>query len=197
MQVTTSEFWDEKYISGNTKWDLGKSTPVFDHWIAKYKFPLKICVLGAGNGWDAINFSILGHDVTAVDFSNIAIENMKKYCNKNDIKMSILKMDIFKLNSKFKKYFDIVIEYTCFCAISPVLRRDYLQVVYDILSPEGKFAALLFPIDKTTTDGPPYAIEIDYIVPLISSYMNLVEINIPINSVPMRQDREIFVLYEK
>ena len=197
MRFTTAEFWDEKYISGDTKWDLGKSTPIFDNWINNYKLPLKICVLGAGNGWDAINFSVLGHDVTAVDFSKFAIENMKKYCNKNGIDMSILKMDIFNLNNKFKKYFDIVIEYTCFCAISPILRIDYLQVVYDILKPHGKFVALLFPIDKTVKDGPPYAIDIDYIIPLISSYMNLVEINIPINSVPRRKGREVFVLYEK
>ena len=73
------EYWEKSYQSGDIGWDLGGPTPIFDDWIQSQKDPLSICILGAGNGWDAINFAEKGHNVTAVDFAESAIKNMHKY----------------------------------------------------------------------------------------------------------------------
>ena len=76
--VFSPDYWEELYQSGEIGWDLGRITPVFESWIQSKSDPLSICILGAGNGWDALHFSKLGHIVTAVDFAKGAVKNMNK-----------------------------------------------------------------------------------------------------------------------
>ena len=82
------EYWEKSYQSGNMSWDLGKPTPIFDDWIQFQKDSLSICILGAGNGWDAINFAEKGHNVTAVDFAESAINNMHAYAQEKRVKIN-------------------------------------------------------------------------------------------------------------
>jgi hypothetical protein len=69
MKSSTSEYWEKAYQSGDMLWDLGGPTPVFNQWINSEKNTLSICILGAGNGWDALNIAGKGHHVTAVVFA--------------------------------------------------------------------------------------------------------------------------------
>ena len=71
-------------------------------------------------------------------------------------------MDIFELPKLFNQSFDIVLEYTCFCAIDPARRKDYIEMVNHILKPEGELVGLLFPIDKDPNDdGPPFGVDLN------------------------------------
>ena len=144
----SAEYWESSYQSGEMGWDLGGPTPIFDQWIKTCKEPLSICILGAGNGWDAFNFANRGHIVTAVDFAESAVKYMQMTSEQNDLKIDIRKMDIFDLDQIYTNHFDVVLEYTCFCAINPSRRRDYLKMVCNILKPNGEMVGLLFPIDK-------------------------------------------------
>ena len=156
------EYWEEFYVSGEMGWDLGGPTPVFKSWIESETSLLNICILGAGNGWDAIEFAKLGHRVTAVDFAKSAVKNMKILAHDNDVKIHIVHNDIFNIESKYFNTFDIVLEYTCFCAIDPTLRNDYIQLVHSLLQTRGRFVGLLFPTDKLPEEGgPPFAVNID------------------------------------
>ena len=50
-----------------------------------------------------------------------------------NLEIDIRHMDIFDLSNVFTNHFDVVLEYTCFCAIDPYRRRDYLQMVHHIV----------------------------------------------------------------
>ena len=100
-----SQYWEISYQSGEMGWDLGGYTPVFDDWINTYNKELSICVVGAGNGWDAINLATKGHNVTAVDFAESAIQNMRKLAELNKVEIHTLHMDIFDLQKKYKEEF--------------------------------------------------------------------------------------------
>ena len=190
------DYWERSYRSGEMGWDLGKSTPILNQWIETCKDPLTICVLGAGNGWDAVNFAKKGHLITAVDFAESAVKNMQAAARRSDLKMEILHMDIFELNLIYSNKFDVVIEYTCFCAIDPSRRREYLEMVRHILKPKGELVGLLFPIDKDPSDGgPPYAVELDPTIKLISEYLSLIIQEVPTMSIKAREGREIFVIF--
>jgi len=190
------DYWERSYRSGEMGWDLGKSTPILNQWIKTCKDPLTICVLGAGNGWDAVNFAKKGHLITAVDFAESAVKNMQAAARRSDLKMEILHMDIFELNLIYSNKFDVVIEYTCFCAIDPSRRREYLEMVRHILKPKGELVGLLFPIDKDPSDGgPPYAVELDPTIKLISEYLSLIIREVPTMSIKAREGREIFVIF--
>ena len=191
------EFWEKCYQSGDMGWDLGSPTPIFDHWIKSQAYPLSICVLGAGNGWDALNFAEKGHIITAVDFAESAIENMNVFMKKRGVHINIIHSDIFDLGKLFSHNFDIVLEYTCFCAIDPAKRMDYIRMTHEILKPYGKLVGLLFPIDKDLNDdGPPYGVDLDTTIDLFSQYFTLDTKEISNLSVKSRYGREIFVIFK-
>ena len=73
LNPSEPEYWDFAYLNNNIAWDIGKKNPVIDNWLKSLDKQYSICVLGAGNGWDAINCAKYGNDVTAIDFSEIAI----------------------------------------------------------------------------------------------------------------------------
>jgi hypothetical protein len=179
-------------------WDLGGPTPIFNQWIETHKVPLTICILGAGNGWDAVNFASRGHIVTAVDFAASAVNNIKSSAKQNELDIDIKHMDIFDLNKVFDNHFDVVLEYTCFCAIDPAKRRNYIEMVRHILKNKGELVGLLFPIDKDLSDGgPPFAVQLESTIELISDYLSLIKLKIPSLSVKPRVGREAFVIFRK
>ena len=192
------EFWERSYQSGEMGWDLGGPTPIFNQWIETCKVPLTICILGAGNGWDAVNFASRGHMVTAVDFAASAVKNMQTSAKQNELDIVIKHMDIFDLNKIYDNHFDVVLEYTCFCAIEPTKRRDYMEMVRHILKTKGELVGLLFPIDKDLSDdGPPFAVQLEPTIELISDYLSLIKQQIPSLSVKRRAGREVFVIFRK
>ena len=92
------EYWENAYKSGEIGWDIGAPTPIFTNWIKTQKEPMSICILGAGNGWDALHFAEKGHEVTAVDFAESAILNMNVSAAKKKLNLDILYEDIFNLD---------------------------------------------------------------------------------------------------
>lgn len=198
INSSTPEYWDEAYRLGNVTWDLGFPTPVFNNWINHQKVKLSICVVGAGNGWDAINFAKKGHNVTAVDFALSAISNMRSEATNSNVKLNILHSDIFDLNKIFQEKFDIVLEYTCYCAIDPSMRKDYISIVNTILKPRGKFVALLFPLDKEINEGgPPYGVSLSNTLNLFDKYFLVDKYEYPVDSIEARKGREIFITFNK
>ena len=192
------EYWEKSYQSGDMSWDLGGPTPIFNDWIQFKTDSLSICILGAGNGCDAINFAEKGHNVTAVDFAESAIDNMHTSAQNKGVQINLIHSDIFDLCKLFNHTFDIVLEYTCFCAIDPVRRMDYVRMTNKILKPDGKLVALLFPIDKDINDdGPPFAVDLDSTISLFSKYFILDTKETPSLSIERRNGREVFVIFKK
>ena len=192
------EYWEKSYQSGDMGWDLGGPTPIFNDWIQFQTDSLSICILGAGNGWDAINFAEKGHNVTAVDFAESAINNMHISARNKGVQINLIHSDIFDLSKLFNHTFDIVLEYTCFCAIDPVRRMDYVKMTNQILKTDGKLVALLFPIDKDIKDGgPPFAVNLDSTISLFLKYFILDTKEISSLSIERRNGREVFVIFKK
>jgi hypothetical protein len=109
-----------------------------------------------------------------------------------------MNIDIFNLPNYFTNFFDIVLEYTCFCAIDPNQRTNYVKVVKHILKSNGLFVGILFPLndDKSRT-GPPFHIDLDKTLTLFDSYMIKQECTKHQMSVRERIDREMFIIYKK
>ena len=195
---TMAEYWEQSYKSGDMAWDLGGPTPIFDDWIESQTDSLSVCILGAGNGWDAINFADKGHNVTAVDFAKSAIHNMHKSACERGLKLNLINSDIFDLNNLFSHSFDIVLEYTCYCAISPHRRLEYVKMVNKILKPNGKLVAILFPVDKDVNDhGPPFGVDLNSTITLFSKYFTLDTKEIHELSIDQRRGREVFIIFNK
>ena len=65
-------------------------------------------------------------------------------------KENLLHKDFFELQSSF----DLIVEQTMFCAISPSLRKKYAQKSSELLSKNGKLVGVFF--NRAFEGGPPF-----------------------------------------
>ncbi len=65
--------------------------------------------------------------------------------------------DVFTLGRDYAGTFDGVWEYTCFCAIDPERREEYVSVLHTILRPGGLLLACFFPL-REGGGGPPFPV---------------------------------------
>tara|TARA_Y100001936_G_scaffold253783_1_gene320966 strand:- start:7374 stop:7979 length:606 start_codon:yes stop_codon:yes gene_type:complete len=174
--VSKSQFWDDCYVSNNIGWDLGDITPVFKDWAQNIPKKSKILVPGAGNGYDPLYFSSLGHEVLAVDFSKQAIKRIEKEAKKYNLSIKALKCDFFDLESKLYNNFDYIVEYTFFCAIDPINRLKYIDHIYNLLKRSGYLVGLFLPLNKSKDEGgPPFSVSEDEIINNFSNKFKLVK----------------------
>jgi len=189
--------WDENYQQGTDGWDLGRPTPVFQRLLSNPKLiPGRMIVLGAGRGHDAREFARHGFQVTAVDFSSQAVEEMHHLANP-EAPVEILQHDIFTLPDSLSHSFDYVLEYTCFCAIDPQRRAEYADLVTRLLKPNGIYIDLAFPLDGRK-GGPPFAVSASEILNLFQARgFKLLSREKPVDSIKSRRSAEELFLFEK
>lgn len=195
--VNSAKKWEADYQRGTAGWDLGGATPVFKRLAASNRFPPgRMIVLGAGRGHDAREFARHGFDVTAVDFSLYAVEQMNALTDPN-APIEILQHDIFTLPHEFDGSFDYLLEYTCFCAIDPKRRAEYADLVNRLLKPGGTFIDLAFPLDRRK-GGPPFAVTESEILDLFEGRgFKLLWREKPEDSVKPRRGAEELFLFQR
>ena len=195
--INKSSFWEQRYEKGEIGWDLGAETPVFTAISEKLK-PGKVCILGCGNGYDAISFSKKGFSVTAVDFARTPINNLQIAARSLSLSIETIKKDIFDLIPDYSSQFDYIIEQTCFCAIDPRKRQQYSNLVHDLLKVGGKLIGLWMPLDKDIIDGgPPFGVKENEIKKLFSTKWKIIEDCFPTKSIEARKGREKLIVFEK
>ena len=195
--VNTAEFWEACYETEMDNWDLGGPTPVFER-IASEIPKGRICVIGCGRGYDAVTFAKAGFEVTAIDFAQTAVLSSRENARKEEVEMTVLREDFFDLPDELHDQFDYVLEYTCFCAISPERRFEYDRVIWQLLKPKGKLLGLFFPLDKDVDEGgPPWGVNISELHALFGLHWNLESEELPKESIAPRADREVMMIWKK
>lgn len=195
--ANSPDFWDKLYSSNSFPWDLGGPTPVFEQLIGQDLMePGQMLVLGAGRGHDARLFARYKFRVTAVDFSEEAVEAMKQL---DDLRypVEIVHSDFFSLPVTWSGRFDYVLDYTSFCAILPQRRPEYADLVTRLLKSKGKLIMLAFPIGNRP-GGPPFVVQPDAIIDLFAYRGFTLQVReSPIASVPARMGYEELLILEK
>jgi SAM-dependent methyltransferase len=195
--ANSPHFWDSLYQTDQFHWDLGGPTPVFQQ-LAESRLlePGRMLVMGAGRGHDARLFARHGFAVTAVDFSAEAIVAMKELANPT-FPIEIIQADFFSLPSAWNGQFDIILDYTSFCAVLPQRRQEYADLVSRLLKPKGKYIILAFPISNHP-GGPPYAVQAEAIIELFADRDFSIELReFPTDSVASRKGYEELLILRK
>jgi len=197
-KVSTAEFWNQRYLDNNTKWDLGYPTPILTHYLENNKVSGKACVLGCGNGHDVMELSKYDFDIYAVDFALEAIENLRKKLTDKK-RVELLEEDIFNLPTLYSNYFNFVYEYTCYCAIDPNRREDYFDMVYKVLKVGGLLFGIFIPLDKEIYNegGPPFGVSIKEVMTLTHNKFKVIVNTFSDYSIEPRAGREKLIILEK
>ena len=191
------QFWEELYQTNYDKWDLKEATPIFKQLATE--LPLgRVCIIGCGRGYDAIEFAKIGFQVTAIDFAPSAISSLKNMANLMEVSLEIIRKNIFDLLPKYHNSFDYVLEQTCFCAIHPSRRKEYETIVKGILKMGGHLVGLWFPLDKDLEQGgPPYGTSIEEVKSTFDSGWEIKKEEFSEYSIKPRKGREKLVIFKR
>lgn len=184
--------WDKRYQEQTPRWDLGEAAPAFRSFLNLEQLkPGKAAVLGCGRGYDALLFAEVGFEVVGFDFAPTAIASATSLAQTTNNTAQFLQRDIFDLASEFPAHFDYVVEHTCFCAISPEQRPQYVQLVHSILQPKkGELIAVFFTHNRP--GGPPFASTPAQIRQYFAADFEILSLEPVLNSVPSRLGEEHF-----
>jgi SAM-dependent methyltransferase len=192
--VNQAHFWEAIYQSESPGWDLGEPAPPFVSLLAGPSPPPpgRIAILGCGTGNDVSLFAAHGFEAVGVDFAPSAIGSAENRLRSANLKAKLIQEDIFNLPSVYHGHFDYVLEHTCFCAIDPSRRQEYVRMVEAILRPTGKFIALFYLIPPGV--GPPFGTTEKEIRSLFENAFEVLELRVPTDSVERRRGKEMFAV---
>ncbi len=189
---TTSDFWESRYTVGNTGWDIGQAAPPFVDLLVGPDAPRpgSMIVPGCGRGHDVIFFAKHGFTVVGVDFAPSALEDARSAAAIEQLRVDFIEHDIFTLDESYDHRFDYVLEHTCFAAIPPERRQEYVQLVRRLVRPDGLYIALFFSHGKP--GGPPFNTTAEEIRTLFSPFFAIEKLEPPARSADQRQGQELF-----
>ena len=106
--------------------------------------PCKTIDLGCGTGNYAIYLASMGFDVTGIDMSQTAIEIARKNAEKKGVKCNFYTADLLGDLHEIEETFDFAYDWELLHHIFPENRENYVENVYRILSPMGKYLSVCF-----------------------------------------------------
>ena len=192
--VNQAAFWQDLYDRREDGWELGQPAPPLADYLARTTPPRgRVAVLGCGRGHDCRLLARAGYQVWGFDFTSQAIREAAALAKGEKLDIVFEQRDIFDLAADYRGFFDGVWEYTCFCAIDPTRRGEYVRLVREILKPDGWLLACFYPL-RDGTDGPPFPTSEAELRRLFAPHFTFVEADEPRASVEKRKGFEWMVL---
>lgn len=187
--IFDQNYWDERWQKSETGWDTGQASPAIIHYMASY--PNKngsILIPGCGNAYEAEFLIENGFtNITLIDIAPKAVEILQqKFVDKPQVK--VLCEDFFKHTN----HYDIIIEQTFFCAISPSRRKEYVEKAASLLNENGKIMGVLF--DKQFHQAfPPFGGSVAEYTSIFEPYFAIKVMHPCYNSILPRAGTEVFI----
>lgn len=185
-------FWNQRYASAETPWVLHKTPATLRSFLNRTRTPGRVLIPGCGTDHGVIKaFADAGFEVTAIDFSTVALAETKKALANFD--GTIICADFFK--SDFGRDFDLVYERTFLCALHPRRWARYAKRVAELLRPNGKLVGIFFY--GADPEPPPYPINKTQAAEIFGKYFRLLRDLKVSDSVPMFAGMERWQEWER
>ncbi len=182
--------WEALYQAGDTRWEKGAPSPGLVDFLEKNPVRGRVLVPGCGFGHDARALAATADDVVGIDIAPSAIAGARKFPLVAGERYEFA--DLFDLPASMRGAFDWVWEHTCFCAIDPAQRADYVAAVAGALRPGGKLLAIFYldPGQQSPEEGPPFEVSIAELDRLFLPRFTLEREWLPQRAYPGREGRE-------
>jgi len=193
--------WNSRYLAADTPWDKGTASPIIDELMAKlpqfFQAGSKVLIPGCGRGHDTQPFLQAKMPVTGLDISAEALVDAAKVYGEHE-QLRWVSEDIFSMPDAHKEHYDIIWEHTCYCAIPPELRENYVDSMVSLLKPNSYFIGTFFietgvPINQ----GPPFFTSRDDVFQNFERKFHLVWEAKPTQSYAGREGREWVMIWRK
>jgi methyl halide transferase len=192
-QEFNAAYWQQRYQNNQTGWDTqGITTPLKAYFDQLTNKELRILIPGCGNAYEAEYLFKSGFGNVFV--ADVAPSPLENFANRvQDFpKEQLLLQNFFDLQGPY----DLIVEQTFFCAISPDLRASYARKCAELLAPGGRVVGLLFDTEFTH-EGPPFGGSADEYRKYFEPYFEFIHFGRAYNSIAPRQGRELFINLKK
>lgn len=178
--------WESKYQSGDTPWNKGEPSPGLVDFLNEHPTvpPGTVLLPGCGLGHDARAFAQRNFRAIGYDIAPSAVR-LAAAMTPNGMAAEFREGD-FLFDQPFVQ-FDWIFEHTCFCAIDPMYREEYVNATLRWLKPGGQLLAVHYLIPGT--DGPPFGTTREEIIARFSPHYTRVDDWVP-RSYPNRNGLE-------
>ncbi len=158
--------WDQRYRQGADGWELGRPAPPLERFLRSHPLapqpPGIVLVPGCGRGHEVALLEELGFTAIGLDFSGEAVAEARARHGPERPSLRWLQADLFdrlalEAAGLTPGSLSGIVEHTCFCAIDPVRRADYLATVCRLMAPGGWLLGLFWCHGKP--GGPPWGSE--------------------------------------
>lgn len=182
-------FWNSRWQSGKTGWDIGHASPPITEYLKQYdNKDAPILIPGCGNAYEAAYMIDNGFtNVTLVDISDVAVTMlMEKF--KAHHQIHVLCGDFFRHTGSY----DLILEQTFFCAQVLGRRSEYVRKMHSLLNAGGRLVGVLFGVDFGPV-GPPFGgTEREYRA-LFEPLFDIQKLEPCYNSIAPRAGAELFI----
>jgi len=145
-----ASYWSDRYQNNKTGWDLGEVSKPLVPIFKSLNVNDKILIPGCGNAHEA-GF-LHRHGFNNVHIIDVAKEPLANFTNAHPDfpKNKVINGDFFEHNANY----NVIIEQTFFCAITPRLRIEYVKKCAELLTENGILTGVLF--NREFSEGPPF-----------------------------------------
>ena len=193
-RVSRPEFWDDLYARGGDGWELGgPALPLVDFFATARLDGRRVAVPGCGRGHDARFLAGLGYETIGFDFAPAALTAARALAAREGSPARFEADDVFTLGRTQPNAFDGVWEYTCFCAIDPARRAEYVASLAGTVRPGGWLLGCFFPL-RAISAGPPFPVSAREVRRVLAPAFRIERAFAPLRSARGRQGREWIVL---
>jgi methyl halide transferase len=187
--VLDEAYWNNRYESNDTGWDLKAVSPPIKLYIDQISDKqISILIPGCGNAYEALYLYQQGFtNITVMDFSAVLIASLtQKFAHTN---IKVICQDIFTAKGQHQ----LILEQTLFCAIDISKRGAYAQKIHQLLCNNGKYVGLFF--NKIFEQpGPPFGGRYAEYEQLFTPYFSITTMKTCYNSIKPRQGTELFFI---
>lgn len=191
-KVPTKEFWNARWQQQQTGWDIGHAAPALTRFTDAFSSKDgAVLIPGCGNAYEAQHMLDTGFtNLTLIDIAPVLVQRLQaQFRDKPQIQ--VICGDFFELQGRY----DLILEQTFFCALTPDLRPHYVQKMHELLAPDGILTGLLF--DRGFEQGPPFGGHKAEYERLFHPYFAILEMDTCLQSIEPRQGSELFFRVKK
>lgn len=188
---TAPGFWTERFEHGFMPWDRGGVPARLLQFVAEAGRTYVTLIPGCGTGYEVACLSEAGWDVTAIDFSEAAVEAAQKVLGPRAGR--VVRADFFEFVPA--KPVELIYERAFFCALPSRMRAAIVARWAGLLQPGGLLAGFFY-FDEVPK-GPPFGIAPAELETLLSPFFERIADEEVTDSLPVFAGKERWQVWRR
>jgi SAM-dependent methyltransferase len=157
--MAEADRWNQRYRAGDVPWDTGFPSTELLRVMAELRLaPCRVLELGCGTGTNSLWLAQQGHDVTAVDLADEALQRGR--AKADGLKLRFVAADVLALPD-LGESFDFFFDRGCYHVVRRASASGYVTAVASRLAPGAKGLVLTGNAREPHSPGPPVVSETD------------------------------------